>query len=393
MTPNARSSTLSTCLQTARIVVMNAAFWLALCVVGAAGSYSDALRSHRDVTFAHLLANWCWDHVPVCTLGIALHLANRRWPDCFASAARVVAGYALVLLLFLPCELLFIGGHELFAAGRTLSPRSLRMQVLEMHRFDWFTEFAWTSGTYVAVVALCVWRLHRTRERAWLRAERDNLTLRLELEQQRLQSLRGQLEPHFMFNALNAISALVRRDDRTLALAGIARLSDLLRYALAASECEWVALADELQFVRDYLSLQRLRYGDKLRVTITGATADVLGTDCPPLLLQPLVENALRHGLDRDAGAGEIVIAFALAGPVLIVRMTNRLVDDAPANPGTGVGLKNVAARLRTAYGDRARFEAGPAGDAFVAEVRLPLDGADAEADAGIGMDEAQAAA
>jgi two-component system sensor histidine kinase AlgZ len=260
-----------------------------------------------------------------------------------------------------------------------------------MRRFNWFTELAWTSGTYVGVVALCLWRRQRARERAWLQAEHDNLGLRLALEQQRLQSLRGQLEPHFMFNALNAISALVRSDDRALALAGVRRLSDLLRYALAASEREWVLLADELRFVHDYLALQRLRHGERLRVHISGDDAEVLGVDCPALLLQPLVDNALRHGLDRDAGAGDVSIAFSLDDTDLLVRIANPLLPDAAPNPGAGTGLRNLRARLHTAYGARASLRAAPEAGQFVVEIRMPLDGVDG-ADGAQGRYEATAA-
>jgi hypothetical protein len=360
-------------LQFGRTVASNAMFWLVLCLVGATGSYSDALRSHDDVSFIHLLESWCWDHVPVCVLGIAVHLINRRWPAYFVSAPRVAAGYGLVLLAFLPCELLFIAAHHLLAGGATLSFERAWLRVLEMRRFSWFTELAWVSGTYVAVVALCVWRRHREVERTWIQAERDNLSLRLQI-------LRGQLEPHFLFNALNAISALVRSDDRALALAGIRRLSDLLRYAVSASERDWVALASELQFTRDYLALQRLRYGDRLQVRIDGDSDDVAGADCPPLLLQPLVENALRHGLDCHPGRAEVHIALTARGHELSVRIANPLVPDAPPNPGVGTGLKNVRARLHTAFGSAALLHTGCEGDHFVVEIRMPMHGADMDA-------------
>lgn len=108
-----------------------------------------------------------------------------------------------------------------------------------------------------------------------------------------------------MFNALNAISALVRQDDRTLALKGIRQLSDLLRYALVASERASVTLADELQFTRDYLALQRLRYRDRLQVQIEGESGEVLGADCPPLLVVDDEEPGrinLRHALATQPG-------------------------------------------------------------------------------------------
>jgi two-component system sensor histidine kinase AlgZ len=366
-------SRLSTRLPIARIVVSNALFWLTVCLVGAAGSYSDALRHQDKIGFPDLLMRWCWDHFPVFLLGVGLHLFNRRRPDWFVSTARVAKGYLLVLLLFFPCELFFIVAHNCIYNDMPLSFGLVWQRVLDMRRFGWFTEVSWTSGTYFGVVAICVWHRQRQRELVWRQAEHDNLALRLALEEQKLQTLRGQLEPHFMFNALNAISALVRSNNPDLALSGINRLSSLLRYALAASQGEWVTVADELQFTRDYLALQRLRYGDRLQVRIAGDSGAVLRADCLALLLQPLVENALRHGLDEATEPGAVTIAFATAGRALEVRVANPIVQGALPNPGAGIGLANVRERLRSAYGGAASLAIDKADGRFVATLRLPM--------------------
>jgi two-component system sensor histidine kinase AlgZ len=366
-------SRLSTRLPIARIVVSNALFWLTVCLVGAAGSYSDALRHQDKIGFPDLLIRWCWDHFPVFLLGVGLHLFNRRRPDWFVSTARVAKGYLLVLLLFFPCELFFIVAHNCIYNDMPLSFGLVWQRVLDMRRFGWFTEVSWTSGTYFGVVAICVWHRQRQRELVWRQAEHDNLALRLALEEQKLQTLRGQLEPHFMFNALNAISALVRSNSRDLALSGINRLSSLLRYALAASQGEWVTVADELQFTRDYLALQRLRYGDRLQVRIAGDSGAVLRADCLALLLQPLVENALRHGLDEATEPGTVTIAFATAGRALEVSVANPIVPGALPNPGAGIGLANVRERLRSAYGGAASLAIDKSDGCFVATLRLPM--------------------
>jgi two-component system sensor histidine kinase AlgZ len=366
-------SRLSKRLPIARIVVSNALFWLTVCLIGAAGSYSDALRHQDKIGFPALLSRWCWDHFPVFLLGVGLHLFNRRRPDWFVSTTRVAKGYLLVLLLFFPCELFFIVAHNCIYNDMPLSFGLVWQRVLEMRRFGWFTEVSWTSGTYFGVVAICVWHRQRQRELVWRQAEHDNLALRLALEEQKLQTLRGQLEPHFMFNALNAISALVRSNSPDLALSGINRLSSLLRYALAASQGEWVTVADELQFTRDYLALQRLRYGDRLQVRIAGDSGAVLRADCLALLLQPLVENALRHGLDEATEPGAVTIAFATAGRALEVRVANPIVPGALPNPGAGIGLANVRERLRSAYGGAASLAIDKADGCFVATLRLPM--------------------
>ncbi len=317
-------------------------------MIGALSSYGSALQQGGNPSYPALLGSWLAVHALMMVFTAALYLALQRWPQALARPRSIGVVYLLVLLLFLPLELLFVALQGKFGL------------------FSAFLELAWTTFTYVTVVGLRLWQQQRARER-------DFLTLQLQLEQQRLAALRGQLEPHFIFNALNAISALVRMDDKALALTGISRLSGLLRYALAASTRDWVALEEELQFVRDYLALQGMRYGTRLQVRFEGDQGAVLAADCPPLLLQPLVENALRHDLDCHDGAGDIHLAFAQQGEQLHIRISNAVREVAP-NPGLGLGLRNTAARLRLACGPAASLHTVRENGRFTADIRLPLE-------------------
>src|SRR5690606_541462 len=128
----------------------------------------------------------------------------------------------------------------------------------------------------------------------------------------------------------------------------------------------------ELQFVRDYLDLQRLRYGERLRVHIDGESALLHEVECPPLLLQPLIENALRHDLDCHGGPGDLRLGFTREGDALCIRVTNPASAHASPNPGAGLGLANTRGRLRLMH-PGATLDAGLQGGRFVAEVRLPL--------------------
>ena len=361
-------------LYAARVLAINAALWTTLCALGALGSYSDGLREGMTRSYAVPLWNWCSTHFLMMVFSTGMYLLFSRRSALLGHARRIAAVYALVVLLFLPLELAYVGAVYALRGGADLSLPSVWAAVQRLHSFDLFMELAWTSFTYIAVVAVCAWQQGRAREQAWRQAQTDNLSLRLELEQQRLLALRSQLEPHFIFNALNAISALVRSDDKRVALTGISRLSDLLRYALAASSRDWVSVADELQFVRDYLDLQRLRYGDRLRVSIEGGHGAVLGADCPPLLLQPLVENALRHDLDCHDGAGDIRLELAREGEQLVIRISNPLSHAAPPNPGLGLGLRSTQARLQMAAGSAASLHTRRDAGRFVAEVRMPME-------------------
>jgi signal transduction histidine kinase len=196
---------------------------------------------------------------------------------------------------------------------------------------------------------------------------------RRQLADARLSALRMQLQPHFLFNALNAAVTLVRRQDNASAIAVLNRLADLLRHVVATESRPMVPLSEEVAFVANYLELERVRFGDRLSVAIDVAP-DVAGVRVPTLLLQPLVENAVRHGVGPMEGPGSITISAAADGGALriTVRDTGCGVTT-PDQPGTGLGLRNTRERLRQIYGDGAslRIANDPAGG-VVAEVRLP---------------------
>jgi hypothetical protein len=360
-----------------RTVALHALFWFALCLIGATGERSDAIRFDTGNSFARLLVSWSLTHTPAFLLSTTLHLVYQRWPGVVDRPRRLVAGYLLALLFYLPCELLFVATIFRAKDGQPFALQGSWDRMMAMTRFTWFTEFAWMTGTYVGVIAVCSWRKSWQREQAWRQAQSDNLNLRLELEQQRLQALRGQLEPHFLFNALNAITALMRAGDQALAIAGVSRLSDLLRYALAASERDWVTVREELAFIRHYLALQKLRYGDRLQVLIEGDDEDVLDADCPPLLLQPLVENALRHDLDRHDGVGDLRIRFERQAGTLLIAICNPKVGQAAPNPGTGLGLRSTRARLLLACGQQASLDTTDSAARFRVEIRMPMYGSE----------------
>lgn len=201
--------------------------------------------------------------------------------------------------------------------------------------------------------------------------ERDLHAAQLEgsLAEARLQALELQIQPHFLFNTLNAISALVRNGNSRDALAMIGGLAELFRYALERTGGEKVAVDDEAEMLRRYLEIQRLRFPDRLTVEVEVAD-DARRGAIPVLLLQPLVENAVRHGIGATAAPGRIhVRAFRDGGKLRVeVRNTGRL----PARVEQGIGLANTVARLEQLYGREQRFELAQAGDGVVASVTIP---------------------
>ena len=197
---------------------------------------------------------------------------------------------------------------------------------------------------------------------------------RLLAQQAQLAALRARLNPHFLYNALHSVGALVARDPRRADQA-LERLGDLLRYVLDAGD--QVPFRREWAFIQDYLAFESLRLGERLRVeaNLEPAAGAVLA---PPLILQPLVENAVRHGLaDRPEG-GRIALGAHLEGGQLVLT-----VDDdgtgALVGEGTGIGVSSVRERLRVLYGDAASVEAGPRAGGFGVTLRLPARNADEE--------------
>ena len=186
--------------------------------------------------------------------------------------------------------------------------------------------------------------------------ERERVTLRLEtrLARAQLESLRAQLQPHFLFNTLNTISALLHREPEA-ADRVVTRLGDLLRLSLQHSERQEVMLRQELEFVERYLEIQQTRFHDRLRVQVD-AESDVLDALVPPLVLQPLVENAVRHAIEPRTEEGWLRIrASRENGSLRLV-----VADDGPGMTGSangsGIGLANTRARLEQLYGREHRF-------------------------------------
>lgn len=187
--------------------------------------------------------------------------------------------------------------------------------------------------------------------------EREVRTAELEtrLTQARLQALQMQLNPHFLFNTLHAISSLMHKDveaaDRMLI-----RLSDLLRYALESTSEHEVTLRQELDFLDRYIEIEQTRFGERLTVQKEIAP-DTLDGLLPNLLLQPIVENAIQHGIEPHGRPGRIVLKSSRAGGVLKIEVQDNG-DGIPAGgpPSDGIGLSNSRARLRQLYGDRAEF-------------------------------------
>jgi hypothetical protein len=208
-------------------------------------------------------------------------------------------------------------------------------------------------------------------------AQLRSAALERALTQSHLQALRMQLSPHTLFNLLHTIRGQIIWDPPA-AQTMVVQLGDLLRRLLSAGEREFTRLADEMQFVTLYLELQQKRFADRLTIAVPGRD-NLPRAWVPSLILQPLVENAVVHGLAGHEGPVTISVEVSAAGETLTLRVLNTIAPG-KAVGGNGIGLANVRERLDVQFGERARFTSGPTGEElWVAEIVMPLlrDGPD----------------
>lgn len=211
--------------------------------------------------------------------------------------------------------------------------------------------------------------------RAGINQERQLAEAYVAAQQAQLTALRYQLNPHFLFNSLNSISALIVTGRNTDAEAMTHKLSSFLRSSLSADPAELIPLEDELSLTEEYLAIETVRFGDRLGVSIN-CTPEACEALVPGFLVQPLVENAVKHGVARSRVPVTIEIAAEIENGTLCITVANDLIESTGiilrGTEGAGVGLDNVRHRLTAVFGQRASLTAEADGDRFVATICVP---------------------
>ena len=219
----------------------------------------------------------------------------------------------------------------------------------------WLHKFVGGLLSYVVLYSLIllVGHLLDSRERL-ARHQAETARLNEQLTKAQLDALRRQIEPHFLFNTLNAIAGLVREQRNDAAVSMIVGLSDFLRKVVADSDRQQVPLAEELEFTQKYLDIQKARFAERLQYSVDVPT-DLLSAQIPSLILQPMVENAIKHGISKRAHGGAIQISASRSNGTLALRVYN----DGPSLPAgweitqSGIGILNVRTRLQSLYGEK----------------------------------------
>lgn len=230
------------------------------------------------------------------------------------------------------------------------------------------------NGTVLFIGWWCVYFFYHLFDR-FNRLQIEQLRLATAVKEAELRALKSQVNPHFIFNALNSLRALIDEDPARARLA-VTQLANLLRYSLQSAQAETVPFEDELRVVNDYLALEQVRHEERLRLRLD-IDPDTLSLPVPPLILQTLVENAVKYGITPRPDGGEIEIVARCENGALKLRVTNpgelTGVPQSANGNSTGVGLRNAAERLRLSFGDRARLHVRAQAPALVvAEVIVP---------------------
>ncbi len=302
--------------------------------------------------------------VPAAVLGAFVWRFAERPAMRTKSRARFLLTHAALAIGFAAAWTLVIVASIYYGAPRSVFDNFVRNAI------GWQFLSALTLYAVIAGIASAVANSRRLREQEAAGARSEALRVRAEL-----QALRAQLDPHFLFNTLHSLMALVRTDQRA-AESALERLGDLLRYVLDVNRdvLDEVPLADEWAFVQNYLELEQLRLGERLRVV---DDLDPESLDCliPAFTLQPLVENAVRHGIATQPRGGTLTVSSRLVRDDLVLEVKD---DGAGANPeavrgATGVGVRAVRQRLEARYGPNGALAIKTApGAGFTVTASLP---------------------
>ncbi len=326
--------------------------WLGIALLNAtqivAGMRAVGMQHAWSRLFFTVLASWIvWPLATPLVLRLGHRYPFAQWHRIRTWAVHFAACFAIGAI------------YSVWAAGlqMLLQPWGY-VQVTEFGKTAFsvfYGEFHLFLILYAAILAI-----DYTLESKRRLAQRETETARLseQLSRTQLAALRRQLEPHFFFNTLNAIAGLVREDRNDDAVSMIAGLSDLLRRVLDDSGKQEVSLGEEMEFLETYLGIQKTRFAERLRLSID-VPKEFLSARVPSLILQPMVENAIEHGIEKRAAGGLLRIGAVRDNGFLTLSVYNEgpHIPDDWEQHRVGVGIANVRSRLSTLYGESGQLK------------------------------------
>jgi hypothetical protein len=322
---------------------------------------------HPDATLASLLLfasiYWLWWGV----LAIAMWALGQRWPSTLSCTASALMLHSIAACLLGVTHLVLLQRYVNYAAKYWGDPSAPPLDYLTIVRFG----FELLLYAFLFGISGFLYVQSQSQKNA-LRS----LELEKQLSQAQLATLQMQMEPHFLFNTLNAVTTLVELNRNDEASETLAHLNTILRKTLQRNAPEKIPFAQELQIVESYLAIQQVRFADRLHIKIE-TTPDALEGLVPCFILQPIVENAIRHGISRLEGDGLLETSVERIGDTLRLRVRDNGpgLDGALANPGHGIGIKNTRDRLSYFYPDAYHFTAiEPERGGYEVTIQIPYE-------------------
>jgi sensor histidine kinase YesM len=343
---------------------MSFGIWMMITVAGSIESY-EWWRSHGDpMTFASIFAaNLCQllTYAPLTPLAFTLatrySIQRDNWVKRSLEHLALGVAFCMAHIILRGLTPYAVWDSHTGSYASAVWSTSAHSFQIQWHIFkDLFLSnlVEDVTGAYVPIVLVAHALSYHRRFRA---REVHSAKLETQLATAHLRALKSHLQPHFLFNTMHSISALMFIDVKA-ADKMMARLSDLLRLSLESDGAQEISLSREIQFVTGYLEIEKIRLRERLNVVLDIAP-ETLDALVPSLLLQPLVENAIRHGISGLSSGGTIWITSSQHGGDLLLRIRDNgpgLVEAANIPHGTGLGLRTTRERLRTRYGDRHSF-------------------------------------
>lgn len=349
-------------------------FWQIVCLIDSAWYYFTITAKGKALSWSDVL----WANVPYWIVAALLTPAV-AW---VSRQARFERGRRLrSVSIHLLCVLVFALLHIIFylMIQRALAAKPILTTEFFQHVFKYMAprldmEILLYLVMVVGVNAFDYYGQYLENERTATALKLEHARMEASLSSAKLEALKVQLQPHFLFNALHAISTLIMRGDSKMANEMLLHLSQFLRMTLDSTDAQEVPLAEEMEFLDAYLRIQRVRFGERLRTRME-ITPEAGRAYVPNLVLQPLVENAIRHGISGEKEGGCIAVKAEVAGELLRIQVR----DDGAGLPEEralqeGVGLRNIRARLAQLYPQAHTCVLRAAqGGGTVAEITLPF--------------------
>ena len=339
--------------------------WIAIAIIAALFSYDYRLHigkpaSWSELSRLYLIAYLVWGvlFTPVVVFTCSrVRIDRHNWHWAFLLHNGVALSIAVVnALLRIPLQPLMYPS----------APQPVHMYLFRRYFLGNAFDDIWMYWIVAAIAH--GWMYYQAYQERGLRASQ----LEAQLAQAQLQMLKMQLHPHFLFNTLNSISVLMRRDVEA-AEGVITKLGDLLRMTLDSADQQQVTMRSELEFVSRYLEIERIRFKDRLSIRFS-VDADCLDAQVPNMLLQPLVENAIRYGVAPYARPGAVEISAKRVGDELHLTVWDTGKGIQEPTRREGIGLSNTRARLRELYGIHHQFELRNAeGAGLAVNVQIPF--------------------